>query len=764
MSRLGFVIGLICVSAFGGCAATVDAPSKPSALVRDDIKQKIDALLAKMTLEEKIGQLNQFSDRADTGPGNNRGDYRKLVAAGRIGSILNATGSARTNELQKIAVEQSRLGIPILFGLDVIHGYFTTFPIPIALSCTWNPELIEQTSAVAAREARADGIRWTFSPMVDIARDPRWGRIAEGAGEDPFLGAAIGRAYVRGYHGESLSGTNSIASCAKHYVGYGAAEGGRDYNSTEISERTLREVYLPPFKAAVDEGVPTLMSAFNAINGVPASANAHTLNDILRGEWGFGGFVVSDWTSIKETIPHGTALDGVTAARRAFLAGVDMDMEAELYLNHLADEVSAGRVTMAAIDEAVRRVLRVKFVTGLFENPYTPTRDAIPPIAPSDFELARTAAEQSFVLLKNEGSALPLRSDLKSIALIGPLADASEQMLGTWAARGDKKNVVTLQSSLTDFAAQKKIDLVVAKGCEIDGFDDSSIAAAVEAAKRAEVVILAVGESRGMSGEAASRTKLDLPGVQPKLVEAIAATGKPVILVVFSGRPLVLTPYVDRAAAVVQAWHPGIAAGPALVRVLSGAADFTGRLTTTFPRSLGQIPLYYNHLNTGRPLVDGVDSSRAPHKPRGGFTSRYLDEFNAPLFPFGFGLSYTQFTYAPPKLDRTELSAAAVNRGSQNVKVTASVTNSGSRDGTEIVQLYIRQQGTSVARPVRELKGFARVQLRRGETKQVAFTLGRDELAFWNVDMKYVVEPAKLTVFVGADCETGNGVEVMIRD
>ena len=726
------------------------------------IDRRIDALLARMTLEEKLGQLNQFSHGRGAGPGLRRGDPHEMIARGQLGAMLNATGAARTNELQRIAVERSRLGIPLLFGLDVIHGYHTTFPIPLALAATWDVDLVERAAAVAAREARADGIRWTFSPMVDIARDARWGRIVEGAGEDPYLGSVLAAAYVRGYQGRKLSDPTSIAACAKHYVAYGAAEGGRDYNTTDVPARTLRDVYLPPFKAAVDAGAVTLMSAFNAIDGVPASANAHALDQILRREWGFRGFVVSDWTAVKELIEHGIANDGAAAARKALAAGVDMDMEGELYLHDLPAEVRAGRVPLAVVDEAVRRVLRVKFALGLFEQPYTDEREPSQALDPADVELARRAAEESFVLLKNEpgiaGGApiLPLAGDVRRIALIGPLADAPRDMLGTWRGRGDERHVVTLRTALAEHCARHGIELTYAKGSELIGGSDDGIAAAADAARQADVVLLAVGEDgRDMTGEAASRASIDLPGLQPQLLRAVAAAGKPLVLLVFSGRPLALTPYVDHAAAVVQAWHPGIQAGPALVRVLSGAVNFTGRLTVSMPRSVGQLPLYYNHLNTGRPK--GAD-------PDEKFVSKYIDEENTPLYPFGHGLSYTRFEYGPPRLSASSLSARAINDGSATVLVTADVRNAGDRDGVEVVQVYIRQRGTSVARPVRELKGFRSVALRAGESRRVEFTLGRDELAFWNLQMKHLVEPALVTIWVTKDAQAGAGVALNITE
>ncbi len=743
-------------------------PQAPTELTNPAIEARITALLRQMTLREKLGQLNQYSAGQPTGPGTGRREYRKMIAEGQIGSLLNLTGAKETNEMQRIAMTQSRLKIPLLFGLDVIHGYRTIFPVPLGLASTWHPELVEKTAQIAAREAAAEGIRWTFSPMVDIARDARWGRIVEGAGEDPFLGSALAAAYVRGYQGTRPDHPSSIAACAKHYVGYGAAEGGRDYNTTEIPERILRDVYLPPFQAAVNAGAATLMSAFNAINGVPASANPFTLDQILRREWGFRGFVVSDWTSVKEVIAHGIALDGATAARKAVMAGVDMDMESNLYLTELEAQVKNGKVPLTVIDEAVRRILRVKFALGLFAKPYVEEfpRSAL---APEHVELARTAAEESFVLLKNaalagQAAPLPMAARVRTVALVGPLADSAGDMLGAWNAKGESKDVITLRAALEDFGSKRQMQVLYEKGVEISGGSETGIAAAVEATRKADLVLLALGENAGeMTAEAASRAFITLPGRQQKLLEEVVAAGKPVVLLVFSGRPLALTAVADKVAAIVQAWHPGVQAGPALVRVLSGETNFSGRLTVSMPRSVGQLPLYYNHLNSGRPAGD-VDLTRPPGKGEEKFVSRYIDEQNAPLFPFGYGLSYTHFEYSPVSLSPQSVSARALNAGSQVLRVTAEVKNIGGRDGIAVAQLYIRQRGTSVARPVRELKGFQRILLRAGESRRVEFTLSKNELSFWNVNMKEVVEPAAVSVWIGPDSQSGSPAEFTIKE
>lgn len=714
------------------------------------LDSRVNALLKQMTLEEKLGQINQYSAGMPTGPGTGRTNYEEMIAKGQIGSLFNVSGED-VNRFQKIAVEKSRLKIPMIFGLDVIHGYRTEFPIPLALSATWDPNLVERASRVAAIEARADGIQWTFSPMVDIARDARWGRITEGAGEDPYLGSAMSRAYVRGYQGKSLSDPTSILACMKHYVGYGAAEGGRDYNTTEIPDRLLRQVYLPPFKAGLEEGAATFMSAFNSLNEVPASANPFTLDQVLRKEWKFKGFVVSDWTSIAETIAHGTAIDGATAARKAITAGVDMDMESNLYWTTLADQVKSGKVPMSVVDESVRRILRVKFAMGLFENPYAKLEPQ-KMLAPEHLQVAREAAEKSFVLLKNQ-NLLPLKPEAR-VALIGPLADSAGDMLGAWGAKGDPKDVITLKAALTEKLGTQ---LSYAKGTEILTNSDAGFAEAVQAAQQADVVLVALGENAPeMTGEAASRTELHLPGNQQQLLEAVAKTGKPVVLLVFSGRPLVLNWAAENVGAILEAWFPGVQAGPALVRTLYGDSNPSGRLTTSFPRAVGQLPLYYNALNTGRPLPIPL-----PPKPK--YFTRYIDQDNTALFPFGFGLSYTTFTYSPVSVTSSTFSAADLNSGKAKITVTADVKNTGTRAGDEVVQLYINQRGTSVARPVRELKGFQRVPLQPGESKKVSFTLGHDELAFWNIDMQNVVEPAALKVWVAGNSVDGTPAELTIR-
>lgn len=748
-------------------------PATPGSINDRALDAKVEALLRKMTLDEKIGQLVQYSSGQPTGPGTGRTDYEDMIVKGEIGALFNISTAKEVNAYQRIAVEKSHLHIPIIFGLDVIHGFRTEFPIPLGLASTWDPALVEKAARVAAREASASGIRWTFSPMVDIARDARWGRMAEGAGEDPFLGSAMAAAYVRGYQGTRLDAPDSIAACAKHYVGYGAAEGGRDYSSTEISEHTLRQFYLPPFHAAVEAGTATIMSAFNSLNGVPSSANPFTLTQVLRKEWGFRGVVDSDWTSVAELIPHGIANDGATAARKAFLAGVDVDMVSSLYHDHLAKMVKAGEVPQANIDEAVRRVLRVKFALGLFDRPYTDEQsEAAAMLQPESLTLARIAAERSFVLLKNaaptNGTALlPLSSDVHTIALIGPLGDDGPNMLGSWAGLGKGEDVVSLRTALAKRVGAE--NLLLAKGVGILGGKDEDIAAAVETAKKADLALLVLGEQAGeMTGEAASRSNPGLPGRQQELLQAIAATGKPVVLVLCSGRPLTAPWAFEHVPAVLAAWFPGIQGGPALVNVLFGETLPSGKLVVSWPRSVGQEPLYYNALNTGRPAA--AKSADLTKPPAGGdekYVSRYIDELNSPQFPFGFGLSYTSFEYGSTEIGAKQLKASSLNAGlggkaPRVLTASASITNTGKRAGEEVVQLYVRLEGTSLAQPVRALKGFQRITLAPGETKKVTFDLEPDAFALWNDKNQFAAESSRATVWISSDSASGAGATLDI--
>jgi beta-glucosidase len=739
------------------------------------IENKVETLLKQMTLEEKVGQLVQYSIGTRTGPGTGRSDYQEMIAQGQVGSLFNLEGAKAANKFQHIAVEKSRLHIPLINGLDVIHGYRTIFPVPLGLASTWDPHIVEKAARVAGEEASASGVRWTFSPMVDIARDPRWGRMIEGAGEDPYLGSIMARAYVRCYQGKDLRSADSVVACPKHYVGYGAAEAGRDYNTTEISEHTLREVYLPPFYAALDEGAGTIMTAFNALNGVPASANPFTLRQVLRKEWQFPGMAVSDWTSLGELIAHGIANDGETAARKALSAGVDMDMESNLYHAHLVDLVKSGKLTEAQIDEAVRRVLRVKFALGLFDKPYTDeARENHGALSKEYLETARVAAERSFVLLKNDlvGSrhVLPLGSEAQTVALIGPLADDAGEMLGSWAGRGEPKDVVTLKTALTQRLGAERVKY--AKGGDIRTATEEQISAAVAAARSADAVIIALGEDAPeMTAEAGSRAHLDLPGQQEELLEKVTATGKPVVLVLFSGRPLTLPWTFDHVPAVIAAWFPGVQAGPALVRTLFGDSVPSGKLVVSWPHALGQVPVYYNALNTGRP----AGNTDLTHPPKDGiekYVSRYVDEPNAPQFPFGFGLSYAEFRFSPPVISGKVLSAKQLNEGLRSregdpkavLTVSAKVSNSGRVAAEEVVQLYVRLMGTSVEEPVRALKAFERVALAPGETKNVTFSLGPEAFALWDIQNERKVEPCSVNIWVSPDSTHGEAAELEITE
>ncbi len=691
-----------------------------------DVEQRIADLLASMTLEEKLGQLTQYS-------GSNR-EYKDLVKAGKIGSFLNVTGAQEVNVLQRLAREESRLGIPLLFGLDVIHGYKTIFPIPLAAAASWDTALVRKAAAIAAREALAEGIGWTFAPMVDIARDARWGRIAEGAGEDPFLGQAMTRVQVLGFQGDQLGGPHSLLACAKHYVAYGAAEGGRDYNTVDISERTLREIYLPPFQAAVNAGVGTLMSAFNEIGGVPASANYHTLTEILRQEWGFDGFVVSDWNSIGELINHGIAADRAEAGHKALLAGVDMDMEGHCF-SELKRKVQAGEVSEHYIDQAVARILSIKFRCGLFDQPYTDPALAKKVIgAPDHIKTARQLARESIVLLQNGKQLLPLDKELNHIVMIGPLAKDTDAPLGTWRCLGNSQNVTSLFDGLKQkVSPQTKVSYV--QGCAIRG-DKVEFRKAVKLARQADVVILALGEPADMSGEAASRACLELPGRQAELVDVIHKTGTPTVAVLMSGRPLALNRIPDKLDALLMAWHLGDESGHAIADVLVGDFNPCGKLPVTFPRVTGQVPLYYNHKNTGR-----------PYNPDEKFTSKYLSVPPTPLFPFGYGLSYTEFRYYDLKVKPQQITPDSY------CTIQVTVKNKGQRAGTEVVQLYVYDRKASVTPPVKKLQGFRRIFLEPGESEVVVFKLKSAQLALYDLNMQRTVEPGQFDILVGGNSE-----------
>ena len=683
--------------------------------------QNLDSLLARMTLEEKLGQLNLLSAGGRASPA-----QMQLARDGKLGGLFNVIGAENTTPVQRIAVTESRLKIPLLFGLDVIHGYRTIFPIPLAEAGSFDPDAAQATARAAGLEAAAAGISWTYAPMVDIARDPRWGRIAEGSGEDPYLGSLMAAARVKGFQ-------ETIFATAKHFAGYGAAEAGREYNTTEITERSMREIYLPPFKAAVDAGVASLMSAFNDIAGVPSSGNAWLTDTVLRREWGFNGFVVSDWTSVAELINHGVAAGPSEAGRRALTSGVDMDMQSSIYIDSLPALVRANRIPMAVVDSAVMRVLRAKVRLGLFRDPYRAR--TTPPVAETR-ALARRVARESIVLLKNEKGLLPLNRNTPTIAVIGPLADSKLDALGPWHTLGQPEDVVTVLQGIRSHASAAQV--LYARGAGIEDSSTAGFAEAVAAAKRASVAVLVLGEREDMSGEAASRSMLGLPGVQEHLLEAVAATGTPIVLVLMNGHPLILEWAADHVPAIVETWFLGVEAGNAIADVLFGDANPSGKLPVTIPHSLGQIPLYYNHRNTGR-----------PHEANNKYTSKYLDVPVTPRYPFGFGLTYTTFAFSNLKL------STARARASDTVTATVTVANTGSREGTEVVQLYVRDEVASVGRPVRELKGFQRVTLKPAESRAVDIRVAVRDLAFYGLDMKRVVEPGAFRVYVGPSSAEG---------
>ena len=716
-------------------------------------EERIESLLAQMTLEEKIGQMCQLSFGGEVSA-----DIRDRLKKGQLGSFLNAGDLKTKNELQHIAVDQSRLKIPLIFGRDVIHGYRTVFPIPLGQSCSWNPELVEEAARVAAREASADGVHWTFAPMVDIARDPRWGRIAEGCGEDPVLASAMAAAMVKGFQGRSLSDAGSIAACVKHYVGYGACEGGRDYNTTWIPERLLRDVYLPPFHAAVEAGAATLMSSFNEINGVPASGNAFTLRQVLRREWGFDGFVVSDWESMSEMINHGSCADGVEVAKTASEAGVDMEMVSECYRSHLAGLVQKGSVSAEGVDGAVRNILRVKLRKGLFEHPFTEPAKDKGPIPAEHLAVATRLASQGLVLLKNEKDVLPLSTSIGKVAVIGPLADSPADQMGCWVTEPRREDVVTPLAAIRSLLGDGKVAYAAGLKSSRDT-ETAGIPSAVAAASSADAAVVFVGEEAALSGEARSRAFINLPGAQEELILAVAKTGRPVAIVIMAGRPLTFGAVTPKVGAVLYAWHPGTMGGPALADMLFGKTSPSGKLSVTFPRTVGQIPIYYAHKNTGRPAPErslGIPTG-TPLDPVG-FNSRYLDVEVTPEYPFGYGLSYTQFTYS-------DLAVSVPKMGMNGVQtVSAKVTNTGARQGDEIVQLYVRDLAGSVTRPVKELKGFRRIRLDPGQGKTVEFTLKASDLAFWNDRMEFKPEPGKFHVWIGPSSAEGLRGEFELTD
>jgi beta-glucosidase len=703
----------------------------------------LDSLLKVMTLEEKIGQMNQYSsDFAATGPITQDGDKQTQIRKGLIGSYLNATGAERTRSLQEIAM-QSRLKIPLLFGQDVIHGFRTIFPLPLAEAASWDIEAIERSARIAAIEASAAGIHWTFAPMVDIGRDPRWGRVMEGAGEDPYLGSLIAKARVNGFQGKGFGYTDAVMACVKHFAAYGAAVGGRDYNSVDMSLRMLHEIYLPPFKSAADAGAATFMNSFNDLNGIPATGNRYLQRDLLKGKWRYKGFVVSDWGSIGEMVNHGYAADNYEAALLAVNAGSDMDMESRAYIQHLPRLIREGKVKMSVIDDAVRRILQKKYEMGLFTDPYKFSnleREKQQWNNPAHLQVAKEMAAKSIVLLKNapfNGSALlPVSKQTKKIALIGPLVKAVKEHLGFWSYDwdDDSARITTLYNAVQQKAPSTQ--LLYAKGCELIDTSRAGFAAAIEAAKASDIVVIYVGETRNMSGEAKSRSNIDLPGVQEELIKAVMATGKPVIVLIAAGRPLVFNWTADHVPSIVYTWWLGTKGAEAIADVLFGDYNPSGKLPMTFPRTVGQIPIYYNYYNTGRPAKSETDVN---------YVSAYTDLRNSPQYPFGFGLSYTNFQYSEIQLNKPVIGTTE--------KLTASVTitNTGNYDGEEVIQLYIRDITGSVVRPVKELKGFQKIQLKKGEAKQVQFMLTANDLRFYNEQLQYIYEPGKFKLFIGGN-------------
>lgn len=708
---------------------------------RDNIDRRVDSVLQLMSIEEKAGQLTLYtSDMSVTGP-TIRAQYKEDIRNGRVGALFNAFGAKYTRQLQEIAVNETRLGIPLLFGFDVIHGHKTIFPVPLAEAASWDLEAIEISARIAAEEASAEGLHWTYAPMCDISRDPRWGRVMEGAGEDPYLGSLIAAARVRGLQGDGIGSLNSVLACVKHFAAYGAAQAGRDYHTVDMSERVLREIYLPPYKAAIDAGAATVMTSFNELDGVPVTGSGFLMNDILRKEWGFDGFVVTDYTSMMEMIPHGIAADTTEAAVMSIKAGVDMDMQAGFFQSALPKAVADGKVTEKELDDAVRRVLRIKFRLGLFDDPYrycSEEREKTNVMKPEFLEASRDVARKSIVLLKNDKNLLPLGKSVRRLGVIGPIGQYRRDMIGAWWGAGDGEKAVSLLEGIKAKASPGTI-VTYAKGCNISDDSTQYFDKAIAVAKASDLVILTVGEGWWMSGEAASRGKLGLPGVQQQLVEAIAKTGKPVVVVLSNGRPLAI-PWIDEhVPAILETWFLGTEAGNAVADVLFGDYNPSGKLPMTFPYAEGQIPVFYSMKNTGRPM-----------DPSNKYTSKYLDIPNEPLYPFGFGLSYTTFEYGDISLNRSDVGEGNV------LRVICRLTNTGTRAGKEVVQLYVRDLVGSVTRPLKELKGFEMMELQPGESRDVVFELTAADLSFYRRDMSFGPETGEFKVFVGGnsrDCK-----------
>ncbi|AWX43399.1 Beta-glucosidase [Flagellimonas maritima] len=718
---------------------------------KNTIDQRVDSLLSQMTLEEKVGQMNQYNGFWDvTGPapqgGNAEIKYQHLKQ-GLVGSMLNVTGTKEVRKLQKLVIEETRLGIPLIFGYDVIHGYKTLAPIPLAEAASWDLKAIQNSARIAADEASAVGLNWTFAPMVDISRDARWGRVMEGAGEDTYLGAKIAEARVRGFQGDDLSKPNTIAACAKHFAAYGFAEAGREYNTVDIGTSTLFNAILPPFKAAVDANVKTVMNGFNILNGVPVTGSTFLQRDILKQKWGFEGFVISDWASVGEMVPHGFANDLKHASELGVKAGCDMDMESYAYVNHLVESVKEGKVDEKLIDDAVRRILKVKFELGLFDDPYRycdEKRERERPYHKDHQEAVLDMALKSMVLLKNEGNLLPIKKDQQRIAVIGDLADDKNSPLGSWRLGSDDNTAVSVLEGLKAYSNEinylqgPKVFDDSANFLEnvlINETDTSGIDEAVALAKESDIVLMVLGEHGFQSGEARSRTKLNLPGLQLNVLKAVYKVNKNIVLILMNGRPLTINWEAENIPAILETWQLGSQAGNAIAKVLFGDYNPSGKLPMTFPRSLGQIPIYYNHFNTGRPI-----------KEPNVFWSHYNDEKNEPLFPFGYGLSYTNFTYSNLKIDTSD---------QKNVKVSVTLTNSGDMEGEEVAQLYIHDKVASVTRPVKELKGFQKIKISPRESKEIKFVLTDSELGFFNNDHEFIVEPGRFDIMVGTNSQEG---------
>jgi beta-glucosidase len=735
----------------------------------NDIDSKVSKLLSQMTIQEKIGQMNQYNGFTNfTGPAPEGGDEKNKydnIKNGLVGSMLNVRGVDEVRAVQRLAVEESRLGIPIIFGFDAIHGYKTTFPIPLAESASWNLDLIEKSARLTAKESAAAGINWTFAPMVDITRDARWGRVMEGAGEDPYLGSLIAAARVKGFQGSDLSSEETIAATAKHFAAYGFSESGKDYNTVDIGINTLYNTVLPPFKASLEAGVKTFMNSFNDLNGIPVTADKFLQREILKGDWDFDGFIVSDWGSIREMIDHGYAKDRKNAGELALNGGSDMDMESYIYLEYLEELINEGKVKMSQIDDAVSRILKVKYELGLFEDPYKyldKEREASVIGSKEILDATYEVAQNSIVLLKNENNILPLKKSGLSIALIGPLADDKNSPLGNWRIAADNNSAISVKEGMENYDGNKithsigvrlinKVPDGFHEEVSINETDKSGISDAKRIARNADVVVMVLGEYGFQSGEARSRAKLDLPGLQQELLEEVYSVNKNIVLVLMNGRPLVLNWHEENLPAIVEAWHLGTSSGSAIASVLYGDFNPSGKLPMSFPRSVGQLPLYYNYKSTGRPGIDGVD-------PGSVFWSHYIDELNSPLYPFGFGLSYSEFIISDVKLSSNEL------KSGESIQATIEITNTSNIKGREVVQLYIQDKYASTTRPVKELKGFELVDLNPGETKAINFTIDEKMLEFYNASNQWIAEPGEFNLYIGNSSSTKNAVSFSFID